>query len=494
MKSDAGISRRGALKAGATLAAGAAAGGGLSESATAADDIRRFDLQQTIDPKSRVLLKGGTIVSMDDKVGDLAKGDLLIEGTKIAAIAPDINAPDAQVIDALDTIIVPGLVDCHRHSWEGQLRRINPNSPTLADYMNATHLSFAKAYRPQDHYVGNYLTAMGCIDAGVTCVIDNSHNSRSADHSDAAVEALFDSGIRAVHASGPPGAGDWDHQWPQDLERLQKKYFSSADQLVTLRMFSGPIRENWAVARKLGLRITTEFQGPQQAAQLDPLAADKLVGPDNTFNHCGALPERTWQIIVDSGANVDVCPRSDAQYALGEGVCALQHAWDHGIKPGFSVDNETSYSTDMFMEMRMALYIQRAVAQNKKFSGDQNPPKPLMVRDVLYCATMAGAHCAGLDDKIGSLSPGKDADLIMIRTDAVNLYPSNNAIGTVVQAAERSNVDTVIIGGRVRKYRGRVVGLDMASLRAKIDESRNHLFAAVGYKPDIFAELLPKLS
>jgi cytosine/adenosine deaminase-related metal-dependent hydrolase len=134
------------------------------------------------------------------------------------------------------------------------------------------------------------------------------------------------------------------------------------------------------------------------------------------------------------------------------------------------------------------------VAQNKKFSGDQNPPKPLMVRDVLYCATMAGAHCAGLDDKIGSLSPGKDADLIMIRTDAVNLYPSNNAIGTVVQAAERSNIDTVIIGGRVRKYRGRVVGLDMASLRAKVDESRDHLFAAVGYKPDIFAELLPKLS
>jgi 5-methylthioadenosine/S-adenosylhomocysteine deaminase len=493
MIDDARISRRNALKAGATLAAGAAAGGAISGPAVA-DDVRRFDSQQSVDPKGRILLKGGTIVSMDDKVGDLAKGDILIEGKKISAIAPEINAGDAQVIDALDTIIVPGLVDCHRHSWEGQLRRINPNSPTLADYMNATHTSFAKYYRPQDHYVGNYLTAMGCIDAGVTCVIDNSHNSRSAAHSDAAVEALFDSGIRAVHASGPPGAGEWDHQWPNDLERLQKKYFSSSDQLVTLRMFSGPIRENWAVARRLGLRITTEFQGPQQAAQLDPLAADKLVGPDNTFNHCGALPERTWQIFVDSGANLDVCPRSDAQYALGEGVCALQHAWDHGIKPGFSVDNETSYSTDMFMEMRMALYIQRAVAHNRRFQGDQNPPKPLMVRDVLYCATQAGAHCAGLDDKIGSLAPGKEADLLMIRTDAINLYPSNNAIGTVVQAAERSNVDTVIIGGRVRKYRGQVVGLDMVALKAMIDESRNHLFTAAGYKPDIFAELLPKLS
>jgi 5-methylthioadenosine/S-adenosylhomocysteine deaminase len=148
----------------------------------------------------------------------------------------------------------------------------------------------------------------------------------------------------------------------------------------------------------------------------------------------------------------------------------------------------------MFMEMRMALYIQRAVAQNRKFSGDQNPPKPLMVRDVLYCATMGGAHCAGLEDKIGSLTPGKEADLLMIRTDQINLYPSNNALGTVVQAAERSNIDTVIIGGRVRKYRGQVVDLDMASLKAMVDESTGYLFKTVGYRPDVFAELLPKLS
>ena len=319
-------------------------------------------------------------------------------------------------------------------------------------------------------------------------------NSRSAAHSDAAVEGLIDSGVRAVHASGPPQAGDWDHQWPQDLERLQKKYFSSTDQLVTLRMFSGVSRDNWAVARRLGLRITTEFQGPQAAALLDPLAANKLVGPDNTFNHCGALPAKTWQIFVDSGANINVCPRSDAQYALGEGVCALQQAWDHGIKPGLSVDNETSYSSDMFMEMRVALYLQRAVAQNRRFSGDQSPPKPLMIRDVLFCATMGGAHCAGLDDKVGSLAPGKEADLIMIRADDVNLYPSNNAVGTVVQAADRGNIDTVVIGGRVRKYRSKVAGLDMKRLKAMAEESRGHLFAAVGYRPDVFAELLPKLS
>jgi cytosine/adenosine deaminase-related metal-dependent hydrolase len=491
MKSDTRVSRRGALKAGTIFAAGAAAV--LSEAA-GAQDLNRFGHEGPLDPKNRILLKGGTIVSMDEKVGDLVRGDLLIEGKKIAAIAPELDPAGAQVIDAQNTIIVPGLVDCHRHSWEAQLRRINPNSPTLADYSNATHLSFAKAYRPQDHYVAHYLTAVGCIDAGITCVIDNSHNSRSADHSDAAVEALIDGGVRAVHASGPPNAGDWARQWPQDLERLQKKYFSSTDQLVTLRMFSGPNRDNWAVARKLGLRITTEFQGPQMAALLDPLAQDKLVGPDNTFNHCGALPEKTWQIFVDTGANINVCPRSDAQYALGEGVCALQHAWDHGIKPGLSVDNETSYGGDMFMEMRVAFYLQRAFAQNRRFSGDQNAPKPLMVRDLLYCATMGGAHCAGLDDKIGSLTPGKEADLLVIRADDINLYPSNNAIGTVVQAVERSNVDTVIIGGRIRKYAGKVIGLDMGRLKSMVAESRDHLFKTTGYQPDVFAELLPKLS
>ena len=148
------------------------------------------------------------------------------------------------MIDAADMILVPGLIDCHRHCWEGQLRRINPNAPTLADYSNATHLSFATHYRPQDMYVGGMITALGCIDAGITCVIDNSHNARSGAHSDAAIEALFNSGIRGVHASGAPQAGNWDRQWPQDLARLQKKYFASADQLVTLRMFSPPNREN----------------------------------------------------------------------------------------------------------------------------------------------------------------------------------------------------------------------------------------------------------
>src|SRR5207302_9069250 len=123
----------------------------------------------------------------------------------------------------------------------------NANCVTLADYYAYNHQCFAPLYRPEDMYVGNLATALGCIDAGITCIIDNSHNSRTSAHSDAAIQALFDSGIRAVHASGAPQFGNWDHQWPQDLERLQKRFFSSADQLVTLRMFSGLDRANYSV-------------------------------------------------------------------------------------------------------------------------------------------------------------------------------------------------------------------------------------------------------
>jgi 5-methylthioadenosine/S-adenosylhomocysteine deaminase len=485
------LSRRTVVKVGAGLAATIAAKG--LASANAADSLQHFAAPRAIDARQRLLIKGGTIISMDRTVGDLAKGDVLIEGKKIVQVGANLSPAGATTIDASNMILIPGLVDCHRHSWEGQLRRINPNAPTLADYSNATHLSFATHYRPQDMYVGGLITALGCIDAGITCVIDNSHNARSAAHSDAAIEALFDSGIRAIHASGAPQAGEWEHQWPQDLARLQKKYFTSADQLVTLRMFSPPDRENWAYARSLGLRITTEFQGPQQAALLDPLWQDRLVGPDNTFNHCGALPEKTWQILRDSGATIDVCPRSDAQYALGEGISAYQHALDHGIQPGFSVDNETSYSSDIFMEMRVAFYMQRALAQNRKFAGGQGVPAPVNVRDVLECATVNGANCAGLADKIGTISPGKEADIVIIRADDINLYPSNNALGTVVQAADRSNVDTVIIGGRIRKQNGKVIGLDMNPLKRMVEESRSYLFAKNKYKEDLFAEKLPKL-
>jgi len=470
--------RRNFLKIGAGLAAAATWPEGVA-SQTDSGAITRLSRP---DPSRRILLKGGTIVSMDPKVGNLAKGDLLIQGKKIAAIGASLPSA-GQVIDASGMILIPGFVDCHRHAWEGVLRRIIPNGD-LSKYMATTHQLFALHYRPHDMYVGNLVTALGCIDAGITCIIDNSHNSRSAAHSDAAIQALFDSGIRAVHASGAPMSGSWDRQWPQDLTRLQKKFFTSEDQLVTLRMFSGLDRANFALARQLRLRISTEMLGTPLVEQF---RSEKLLGDDITYNHCNGLPDPTWEILRETGGNVDVCPRSDPQYAIGEGIPGFQKALDHGMRPGLSVDNETSYGTDMFTEMRVAFNIQRAMATNRKFRREENPPGPVSAREVLECATVNGTCCAGLLDKCGTLTPGKEADIVLIRADDINLYPSNNAIGTVAMAADTANVDTVIIGGLIRKLHGKLVGVNMVKFRQQVDESRSYLFHAAGYQLDIFS-------
>jgi 5-methylthioadenosine/S-adenosylhomocysteine deaminase len=486
------ISRRRLFKMGAALAAGPSLVGRLDAAQRPATGQDGGTLEpaarEPVNPARHIVLRGGTILTMDPAVGDFAKGDLHIQGKHIVAVGRDLKVPaGAQVIDAADAIIIPGFVDCHRHSWSAQFRRIIPDG-LIADYMSTTHQGFAPFYRPHDIYVGNLITALGCIDAGITCVIDNSHNSRSAAHSDAAVEALFDSGIRGVHASGPPQFGTWDRQWPADLARLQKKYFTSDDQLVTLRAFANPNRDNWALARRLGLKIQSDGISSEQ---IESFAQEKLLGPDFTFNHASGLTDAAWRLVRETGCNVDVCTRSDAQYGLGSGASAgvggFQKALDFGVQPGFSIDNETSYSTDMFGEMRAAFFVQRALATNRRVNRDPDAPAPVSVRQVLQCATVNGARCAALLDKCGTLTPGKEADLVMIRADAMNVYPLNHAIGTVVQAAEMHNVDTVIIGGAIRKRRGVLVGVNLPRFRRLVDESRGYLFAKMNYTLDILS-------
>ena len=480
-------SRREFLKTGAGVVGGASALPWLASGtadAQAGDETLEQLMRSRKDPRRRVLLRGGTIISMDASVGNFAKGDLLIEGKKILTVGPSIQAA-AQHIDATGMILIPGFADPHRHSWEGQLRGLNPNAVTIADYNAYTHQGFGPFYRPHDMYVGNLATALGCIDAGITCIIDNSHNSRTSAHSDAAIQALFDSGIRGVHASGAPQFGNWDQQWPQDLTRIQQTYFSSDDQLVTLRMFSGVNATNWRFAKQLGLWITTEGGG---GSQLPVVAGLGLLDNRHTFNHMGNTPDLNWQLIRDAGATVNVCPRSDPQYGLAEGIPALQGALDHGMRPGLSVDNETSYSTDMFTEMRVAFFFQRGVRRNGIFKGLPNPPAPVKVQDMLEFATVRGVENAGLLHKVGTLTPGKEADIVLIRAEDLNTMPIANAFDTVVQQAHAGNVDTVFIGGQVRKWRGKLVDVNLKKLREMVYESRQYLFEQRGFALDIFAE------
>jgi 5-methylthioadenosine/S-adenosylhomocysteine deaminase len=490
-------SRRELLTTGASIvAAGSALPLVASDSAAQGNaDAAVLDrlLRTARDPRRRILLKGATVISMDPAVGDFVRADLLIEGKRIASVAPDLSSTaqdgNAIVVDAGGTILIPGMVDCHRHAWEGQIRGVIPNSATIGDYMGATHRGFAPFYRPEDMYVGNFITALGCIDAGITCFIDNSHNSRSSAHSDAAVQALIDSGVRAVHASGAPTFAEWDRQWPQDVTRMQRQFFASDDQLVTLRLFSrGLVKEDWETARRLGLWLSIDGAGaPNSAQTLREFQQAGLLDERRTINHGYGLPDASWELIRAAGISVNACPRSDAQWALGSASMGLQEALNHGIRPGLSVDNETAYSTDLFTEMRVAFHLQRWTAHGARARQEPNPAALLTVRDMLEFATLRGAQNAALERKIGTLTPGKEADIVAIRADDINTIPLTNAVSTVVSYAHAGNVDTVLIAGEIRKWSGRLVGHDLAKIRERVQQSRDDLFARRGQRLDILA-------
>ena len=486
-------SRRGVLAAGASAVAVASMTSLQPRPATAqVSQPNQGILDQLAAPTAgrRILIANATIISMDPAVGDFVRGDLLIQGTKIADVGRDLSAASrdgaAIRIDAQGSILIPGMIDCHRHAWEGQIRGIIPNSSSIGDYMGATHRGFAPFYQPEDMYVGNLATALGCLDAGITCFIDNSHNSRSPAHSDAAIQALFDSGARAVHASGAPTFGEWDKLWPQDLPRLQRQFFSSADQLVTLRVFSrGLVKDDWQTAERLGLWISIDGAGaPNNAQTLAEFRSAGLLNERRTINHGYGLPKESWTLIREGGVSVNACPRSDSQWALGSSAMGLQEALDNGIRPGLSVDNDTAYSTDLFTEMRVAFHLQRWAAHVAASSGRPRPAL-LTVRDLLEFATVRGAGNAGLQNRIGSLSIGKEADLVLIRSDDVNTMPLTNAIGTVVSHAHAGNVHAVFVAGQVRKWDAKIVGHDLRAFGDRVRRSRDALYERRGMSLNI---------
>jgi 5-methylthioadenosine/S-adenosylhomocysteine deaminase len=206
----------------------------------------------------RTLLKGGCVLSLDPKVGDFDTADVLIEGGKIAAVQPNITAT-AQVIDAANMVVMPGFVDTHRHMWQGAVRNSLPNG-LLNDYVRDILGSVRGVIRPDDVRIGDLVSALGAINAGVTTLLDWSHIGNSPAHTDAAIQGLRESGVRAVYAFGG-GVGGPANRYPDDIRRLRKQYFSSSDQLLTLAMASGLSAAEWAVAREVGASISVHANG-----------------------------------------------------------------------------------------------------------------------------------------------------------------------------------------------------------------------------------------
>ena len=475
------MSRRHFLTSSATgVVAGAIATEALAGAAPAADRGRKSGGPGDI-RGGRTLLKGGCVLSLDASVGDLETADVLIEGSKIVAVQPNLKA-SAQVIDASNMIVMPGFVDTHRHIWEGQLRNILPNG-LLSDYQRDITGAARAAYRPEDAYAGDLVSALGAINAGITTLLDWSHIGNSPEHTDAAIAGLRESGIRAVYAYGSGTAGP-HNRFPQDIRRLRTQYFASADQLLTLAMAAGINADHWAVAREVSAPITVHVNGTNQ---LLPVAG--AMGPDVTYIHCCNLAEAEWQMIVDTGGNVSIaCP---IEMEMGHGVPPIQQALDHGIRPSLSADVETEIPSEFFAQMRAFFTLQRMLLLARQRAGETNLPNLLTVREVIELATIAGAKDNRLDQKVGTLTPDKEADIIMLRMDQINVMPVNNVYGAIVLGMDTSNVDTVFIGGKLRKSKGKLVGVDLNRVSRLVHESREYIVSKVGWPRTRFGGYLP---
>ncbi|GIU92770.1 MAG: hypothetical protein KatS3mg011_1676 [Acidimicrobiia bacterium] len=432
----------------------------------------------------RVLIRGATVLTMDPELGDV-QGDVLVEGTKIAAVGPNLTAEGAEVVDASGMIVVPGFVDTHRHIWEGILRNIGTDVPLEGriSYISFVLHRLAPAFRPEDAYVGDLVSALGAINSGITCLLDWSHIQASPAHTDAVIQALQDSGMRAVFAYGFPWWGKWEERQPSWFVRAANQYFTTKDQLLTLALAApGPeftdfevTRDHWKLAREVDARISTHVGVGTygQVGKVQEFGEAGLMGPDTTYIHCTTLNDTEIQMIVDTGGTVSIaCP---VEMMMGHGMPPIQKFLDRGLPPSLSVDVETNVPADMFNQMRSVLGLQRALATELGRS-------PVSARDILAWATIEGAKANGLDHKIGTITPGKEADLTLLRVDRFYTSPISDPVSAVVTGMDTRNVDSVMVAGRFLKRNGRLLHVDWPAVMRLVDASRDYVIDRSGFK------------
>ncbi len=446
----------------------------------------------------RILIKNAIVLSQDPAIGELPRADILVEGETISAVRPDISADGAQVIDAAGDIVIPGFVDTHRHTWETSIRTSAPDY-TLGAYFSAILDKFAPLYRADDVLAANRWGAIECANAGITTLVDWSHIMNTPDHADAAVQGLKDAGIRSVFAFGfpntsiqawwfgPDWAGSVERINGDEAHRIRKQYLSDDNGLITMALatrgtnFCKPdvVRYEWELARELGINITVHVAMDRfgyTKMQLRGLKELGLLYPGTTYIHSSHLLPDEWEMVRDSGGNVSLAPQIELQ--MGHGWAPAQVADELGIPVGLSSDVATTAPSDQFTQMHAIFASERGrrheKAWNEDLDGNTATPDLINVRQVLRWATLDGAKVAGIADRTGSITPGKKADLVIIDTKAPNVAPVIDPVAAVVLAADISNVDTVLVGGRILKRHGKLLA-ELSGPRRDVEASRDYL-------------------
>lgn len=457
---------------------------------------------------NRVVLRGGYVVSMDDAVGELDGADILIEDDRIAGIGQfDVGDSDCAVIDVTGCIVIPGLVDTHRHTWQTALRGFGADF-NVQEYRSCIRGGFGACMRPADVYAATLAGALGAIDAGITTMVDWAHIMNSPAHADASIDALQASGLRAVFGHGTPNDRDTALWYststlphPDDIVRVRTERLPNDKALVTMAMAARPphivaedvMVHDWSLARDLGLRVTTDggigggawngvLWGRGGHEPIKRLADHGLLDEHTTFVHCNNLPREELELIAAAGATISVSPESELH--VGHCFPVTGRALEVGIRPSLSIDIEIQVSGDLFSAMRHILAVERGRIAAEHYAAGVGPgPWELTTRDVLGFATTEGARAVGMLDRIGSLTIGKQADLVVLRAGSLNLEPVNNAIGLVVLHAHPGNVEHVFIAGQHVKKDGRLTSPLVDDALRQLNRTRDHLFDAVGLTP-----------
>jgi 5-methylthioadenosine/S-adenosylhomocysteine deaminase len=451
-----------------------------------------------------LLLKSGIVVTQDPELGVLPTGDVLVEDGRIAAVAPDITA-EAETVDCAGHFVLPGLVNAHMHTWQTALRSVAANW-TLLEYFRHVHAGLATMFEPADIHIATLAGALNQIDHGVTTLVDWAHNNPTPAHTDAGIAALKESGIRAAffHGSPKPDPKPGESHFSEvphprrEIERLLTGTLADRDGLVTLGMaVLGPhystldvSAHDFALAREFGL-VASMHQGGGEAKTpggWESLMTRGLVGPHINIVHGNNLTDDQLKAFIDLGVSFSITPENEMGQGHGHPITGRLRAL--GSAPSVGVDLESAISGDMFTVARMALASQRALdnAAERKRSGGIPATSTIPAGEALDWITTRGAAMLGKSDRIGSLTPGRQADIAVMSLGPLAMWPVHDAVASVVMQGSGARVRDVLVAGRFRKRDHRLLGHDLAAVRAKLAASGDRILSKLSV-PTINAQV-----
>jgi 5-methylthioadenosine/S-adenosylhomocysteine deaminase len=441
-------------------------------------------------PGRPLVFRHATVLTMDETHRVLADADVLIDGERIAAVGPALPVPDGTAeIDAAGGIVLPGMVDTHRHMWQTAMRGYGADW-TLTQYFVWYYLNWGKKFRPQDVYAGNLLAAIESVDAGVTTTVDWSHGLQTTEHAEAAVDALEEVPGRFVLAYGNIQQGSWEWSTSPEFRDFYVRRFDGKGDMLGFQIAfdipadnpAFPEKATFEVARELGVPVTTHagVWGVTNDNGIRQMYENGFCTPGTTYVHASSLSADSYHLIAATGGSVSVSTESECN--AGQGYPPTWKLRRYGIPISLSQDTSVWWSGDIFAAMRATLNADRVMEHFEAHAdGNTVTNHYLRAEQVVEYATRGGAKALGLDSAIGSLEPGKKADVVLIKNDHSPVgFPVLHPYGHVVFQAQRGDVHTVVVNGRVVKYDHRLIGIDLAKARRVNEETTEYLRGELG--------------